>query len=677
MKNICLGIVFFILGNLVVSGQSSYSEHVTLETDRDIYIAGENIWFHTQCTEPKADSLLSRIIYIELFDQKLNAINRSKFRITGGSSTGHITIPADVNTGNYFLRAYTQYSRNLPSDMICTTLLTIVNPSKPLSSDEIADDENFLAVPAQEKFTTGANSIVLRLTPSLVKKVKLIVLSDDSGDTITTQNPFENGLCRLDFNLKAIPVSLVITINQHNGKEIRKEIPVQTRGISNTEPTLIQNFLSGHKPGSALVCSVDKKQYKARETVAINLPSQKINRPLFISVASDDGQFEKGSLIPWYLAYNKALLANYLDHLDFLNDSIILQLNILDVLYSAKGNLNTDATSGFWLPEMRDAGISGIVRNRKTGKPVNGIMVYASVADEKNQVHLYKTGDDGRFFLTLNHLTGIHNVYVTPGQSDSLDPEIFINSDFESTYPESAELVPFILDSSDIPMLNRLTRNASLCSIYPKYTPGEEKINYYTSLPLLKQEKMTKLSDYIEMPVMTEVFSEIVPFVTAKKKDNHYYMQVFDDRFGVAYNDPLVLFDGIPIFDMDQLMEVSTDKIESVEVTNKTLHLGGFVINGLISIRSKTTDFAGMKLPTASRFIEFHGITEESFPVFPQHIDGETDRNPDFRTLFYWGKTSPGQNTISFSTSDHEGKFTVNVSDGNRKGSVNFQVGQP
>jgi hypothetical protein len=674
MKNICLGIVFYLLGNLAVNGQTSYSEHITLDTDRDIYIAGENIWFHTQCTGPKADSLLSRIIYIELYDQKLNAINRSKFRITGGFSAGHIAIPADINTGNYFVRAYTQYSRNLPSDMICTSLLTIVNPSKPLPSDEIADDESILAVPAQEKFVAGANSIALRLTPALAKNTSSIELSDDAGTTITTQNPFENGLCMINFSVEKLPASFIITVKQPNGKEIRKEIPVQTKGNSKTGSSLIQAYLSGRRPGSVPGFSVDKKQVAAREAVTINLPEQKLNSPAFISVTSHDGRFEKDNLVPWYLAYNRALLMNYLDHLDNLNDSLKQQLEILDVLYSATGNSKQNASSGFWLPEMRDAGISGIVRNKKTGKPVNNIMVYASVADEKNQVHMYKTGDDGRFFFTLNHLTGIHNVYVTPGPSDSLVPEIFINTDFESTYPESAELVPFVLDSSDIPMLNRLSRNASLCRIYPKYTPGEEKINYYISLPVLKQDNLTKLSDYIEMPVMTEVFSEIVPFVTAKKKDNHYYMQVFDDRIGVAYSDPLVLFDGIPIFDLDQLMEISTDRIESVEVTNKTIYLGGFVINGIINIRSKTKDFAGMKLPQASRFIEFHGITEESFPVFPQHSEGETDRNPDFRTLLYWGKVTPRQNPITFSTSDHEGNYTITLISGNIRSKTDFCV---
>src|SRR5512145_2046447 len=117
MKNRHLGILFFLLGSLVVSGQPNYIENITLDTERDIYIAGENIWFHTLCTAPKTDSLLSRIIYLELYDQKLNSINQSKFRIIDGFSSGHILIPSDINTGNYFLRAYTQYSRNLPSEM--------------------------------------------------------------------------------------------------------------------------------------------------------------------------------------------------------------------------------------------------------------------------------------------------------------------------------------------------------------------------------------------------------------------------------------------------------------------------------------------------------------------------------------------------------------------------------
>jgi hypothetical protein len=163
------------------------------------------------------------------------------------------------------------------------------------------------------------------------------------------------------------------------------------------------------------------------------------------------------------------------------------------------------------------------------------------------------------------------------------------------------------------------------------------------------------------MPVMSEVFSEIVPFVTVKKKDNRYSLQVFDDRLGVTYNEPLVLFDGIPLFNINQIMEVDPVLIKKIDVTNTTSFIGNFSFDGLISISSHQKDFAGITLPETSKFIEFQGITNENYPVFPKLAGKKDDRNPDFRTLLFWNRITPGQKSVTFTTSDNAGEYEVVV----------------
>lgn len=103
-------------------------EKVVLTTDRTTYFAGERVLMHTRCMLPGTDDSLSRVMYVELLDMNAKPIVQKKLQVTGGNANGILNIPADIITGNYYLRAYTQYMRNFDKSLFYTTELTIINP---------------------------------------------------------------------------------------------------------------------------------------------------------------------------------------------------------------------------------------------------------------------------------------------------------------------------------------------------------------------------------------------------------------------------------------------------------------------------------------------------------------------------------------------------------------------
>jgi len=129
------GIVFSI-SCISVSGQLNSSsplntsgEHVEIFTDRSIYGVGEKIHFSTVCSKPEGiPAEWSKIMYAELIRWNGAKIASVKVPLVHGSGKGSLDVPASLETGVYYLRAYTKWMRNFsPYDYSYLTL-RVVNP---------------------------------------------------------------------------------------------------------------------------------------------------------------------------------------------------------------------------------------------------------------------------------------------------------------------------------------------------------------------------------------------------------------------------------------------------------------------------------------------------------------------------------------------------------------------
>lgn len=117
-------------GQIINSNQSE--ETIRLFTDRTLYISGEQIQFaaYPYCNK-NSNYYLSNIVYIELITPEGEKITKGKFLCEKSYSSGFITIPKDVATGNYYIRAYTKFMRNNGPSSYSYILIKIVNPFKP------------------------------------------------------------------------------------------------------------------------------------------------------------------------------------------------------------------------------------------------------------------------------------------------------------------------------------------------------------------------------------------------------------------------------------------------------------------------------------------------------------------------------------------------------------------
>jgi hypothetical protein len=114
-----------------LQGNSSFlycSELAYVHIDREVYVAGENMFFKlyvTPCNNLKSGQI-SSIGYITLRNQKMNILNLI-VKLKGGSSFGYIYIPDTLKSGMYELVAFTNYMKNFDESIYFRKELLIVN----------------------------------------------------------------------------------------------------------------------------------------------------------------------------------------------------------------------------------------------------------------------------------------------------------------------------------------------------------------------------------------------------------------------------------------------------------------------------------------------------------------------------------------------------------------------
>lgn len=106
-------------------------EKVFLHFDKPYYAAGEDIWFKAYLVDGlklSLDSSVSRVMYVELMDFNHTIIERHTLPIPQGVTNGDFHLSDTIPQGNYLIRAYTNYMKNVGEDFFFTKEISVFDP---------------------------------------------------------------------------------------------------------------------------------------------------------------------------------------------------------------------------------------------------------------------------------------------------------------------------------------------------------------------------------------------------------------------------------------------------------------------------------------------------------------------------------------------------------------------
>jgi len=184
------------------------------------------------------------------------------------------------------------------------------------------------------------------------------------------------------------------------------------------------------------------------------------------------------------------------------------------------------------------------------------------------------------------------------------------------------------------------------------------------------------LDDYTRFPVMEEILREYVSGVFVRKRKDGFHFSVYDQkRKSVFEQAPMMLLDGMPIFDEDELMKLDPTQIKILEVITRKWHLGEFQFSGIISLKTYQGEGVNLLANPRLRQLDYVGLSAEKEFYSPSYQSTTTSRLPDYRHLLYWNPSVQPKDVIenlSFFTSEITGKFKIVVEGISKNGTVSY-----
>jgi len=106
----------------------NFNEEIYVLTDRDIYITGEQVWLKVYKMNGLAHIPwdMSKVVYLELLDKNNFPVRQLKVMIEGKSGSSNFTLPDNISSGNYIIRAYTLWMQNFSTDLFFYKTISFV-----------------------------------------------------------------------------------------------------------------------------------------------------------------------------------------------------------------------------------------------------------------------------------------------------------------------------------------------------------------------------------------------------------------------------------------------------------------------------------------------------------------------------------------------------------------------
>src|SRR5258705_3045513 len=94
------------------------SEKIFTHTDKDLYLAGEIVWFKLYVVNADDNRLidLSKLSYVEIINADQKPVLQTKVEVNKGTGNGSLYLPVSLNSGVYKLRAYTNWMKNFSAE---------------------------------------------------------------------------------------------------------------------------------------------------------------------------------------------------------------------------------------------------------------------------------------------------------------------------------------------------------------------------------------------------------------------------------------------------------------------------------------------------------------------------------------------------------------------------------
>jgi hypothetical protein len=319
--------------------------------------------------------------------------------------------------------------------------------------------------------------------------------------------------------------------------------------------------------------------------------------------------------------------------------------------------------------ELRGHLVRGLVRHRDTGRPAAGLTTYLASPNRVARVYNAISAEDGGVQFEVNDLYGPRDIILQANTQQDSTYSFEIFNPFSQRF---ARALPGRLPAFSASFRAEVARRhlqTQLQNAYARQQQTQYRIPAPDTLAFYGQpDERYRLDDFTRFKVMEEVLREYVTGVKVRIRKDGFQFTV-DDRVNrtLFTSPPLVLLDGVPVFQTNKLMAMDPLRIQKLEVVTSRFMQGRLLYNGIMSFTTYKGNLEGFQLDPKALVQEYEGLLPLREFYAPRYDTPQekASRLPDLRNLLYWNPnvnttTAPGE-ALSFYTSNLRGRYRVVV----------------
>ncbi|CAM3440080.1 hypothetical protein POKO110462_02920 [Pontibacter korlensis] len=751
--------------------KKALQEKLFLHVDRPAYICGETMWFKLYNVDGTLHKPLdmSKVAYVEVLDASQKPVLQAKIALKEGVGSGSFILPATLVSGNYSVRAYTNWMKNFSPDLYFEQAVTIVNTLQKLPVQEVPKGAALTA----QFFPEGGNMVA-----GVANKVGFQVVDqatgegvafkgevhDREGNKVAEFEPHKFGIGHFIFTpakggeytaiikladnrslVKKLPsayeqgyalqledtgaAQLQITVNQAGvqGEQLyllghtRQMIAIadvavvsQGRAVflvdkklladgiihftvfnANKQPVCERLYFKRPTQTLQLNVAADKAGYNSREKVTLDLLAEAgvgkaASANLSLAVFKLDSlQKNTGSSIESYIWLTSDLKGTIESPSYYFSAEGAADREAMDNLMLTHGwsrfkwedVLGKEPASYKFLPEYDGHQIRGRVTSSATSKPTEGVVTYLASPSKLIRLYNSTSNADGFISFDMKDFFGDRDIVLQSNYTKDSTYHFEVFSPFSDKYGQKSQLPFNLSEELEHELTLRHVQAQVQQAYFSSYSNRIKPANVDSLAFYGKPDEQYFLDDYKRFKVMEEVMREYVPGVQVRKQGGKFRFMVFNRPYrSIFNNNPMVLLDGVPVFDIDKIMAFDPLKVKKLDVISSRFFNGPLIYEGLVSYTTYKGDLAGFELNPKALFQAYEGLQLEKEFYAPSYETTEQrqSRLADFRNLLHWEPNlslEAGKgNKLNFYTSDQAGTYLVVVQGVSGDGLVGSKV---
>jgi hypothetical protein len=376
----------------------------------------------------------------------------------------------------------------------------------------------------------------------------------------------------------------------------------------------------------------DRNQINPNAEVVIPLPESKISKPFSISV----------SLKNPYLAESFQGFTDGRIYKKPINPENIVPEPFGHIIWAKNLNPEIDTTETFFL----------------SAHGGQSILISA------------KPNEKGDLFFELGALKD-YDFFII--QSSNIEKQLNLTpkSPFlEFKFQDDFVFPDLVIEEKDKPFLQNLITSSQVTSYFYEVTSSE----FSPVVAGFLADRTYYLNDYNRFDNISTTLKEYVPEVWVRKQEKKTLFKVLNNPLNSVFEEnPLIIIDAMPVFDVDALAEFDPKNIQRLEVLTREFILNDDKFSGVVSFSSFENDFGGFELPEQALYFNYTEIQKPRKLPSPHFNDNLEDPNfPDFRSTLYWNYQGTSSDNLLFYTSEIKGEYEAIISKVSEGGILEF-----